>query len=81
MSDRTEPEQAQQSKRSGLSVRQVVGIVVLVAFVVFLIENNHSVQVRLLVPEKRISLSLALLIAGALGALGLLLIQRRRHRK
>jgi uncharacterized integral membrane protein len=82
MADETQ-EQApqQQAKKSSISVRQVIGALVLIAFVVFLIENNHQVTVRLLVPEEDISLSLALLIAGVLGALGLLLIQRRRRHK
>jgi uncharacterized integral membrane protein len=79
MSDQ-EVQQTQQSRGVHISIRQIVGIVVLAAFVAFLVENNHQVTVRLLVPEREISLSLALLIAGVLGALALLLIQHRRHK-
>jgi uncharacterized integral membrane protein len=82
MSDETIQQQQQsQSTGSRFGFRQILGVLVLAAFVVFLVENNHQVTVRLIVPERRISLSLALLIAGILGALGLLLVQHRRHRK
>jgi uncharacterized integral membrane protein len=82
MSNETsQDEQTTSSTGSRFGIRQVVGVVVLVAFVVFLVENNHDVTVRLLVPERRISLSIALLIAGVLGALAMLLFQHRRHRR
>lgn len=81
MSDQTSQDQQTSSTGSRVGVRQVLGIVVLAAFVVFLVENNHDVTVRLIVPERRISLSIALLIAGVLGALGLLLVQHRRHKR
>lgn len=79
MADETQ-ENVQESKRT-ISAKQVLGVIFLVVFVVFLIENNHKVTVRLLIPERSISLSLALLIAGILGAVGLLLLQRRRRHR
>jgi uncharacterized integral membrane protein len=79
MADETQ-ENVQESKRT-ISAKQILGVIFLVVFVVFLIENNHKVTVRLLIPERSISLSLALLIAGILGAVGLLLLQRRRRHR
>lgn len=61
-----------------VSLRQIIGVLLLIAFVVFLVENTQRVTVRLLVPEVKTSLAIALLIAGLLGALGLLLLQHRR---
>ena len=72
-------EEPKQAKKSSISVRQVIGVIVLVALAVFLVENYHQVKVRLLIPEVSVSLSLVLLIAVVLGALGLLLLQRRRR--
>lgn len=80
----TEPQQGESTSSSGgrrVSFGQVIGVILLVAFVVFLVENTQRVTVRLLVPEVRTSLALALLIAGLLGALGLLLLQRRRRHR
>lgn len=82
MSDQTQPSETRSSSPSRtISARQVIGALLLIAFVVFLIENTHKVTVRLLVPEVETSLALALLIAGLLGALGLLLLQHRRRHK
>ena len=81
MSAQTPQQESPKSKSRSISFRQILGLLVLAVFVVFLVENNHQVTVRLIVPEKQISLSLALLAAGVLGALGLLLIQHRRHRR
>jgi uncharacterized integral membrane protein len=79
MADETREQQAPQAEKRSVSARQVVGAILIIAFVVFLVENYHRVKVRLLIPEVSISLSLALLIAGVLGALGLLLLQHRRR--
>ncbi|MGI8700754.1 MAG: hypothetical protein ACR2JU_06035 [Nocardioidaceae bacterium] len=80
MSAQQQPDSRSSSGGRRISVRQVVGAILLVAFVVFLVENTQRVTVRLIVPEVRTSLALALLIAGVLGALGLLLLQHRRRR-
>lgn len=82
MSGETQPTESRSSSDGRrISVRQVIGVLLLVAFVVFLVENTRTVTVRLLVPEVETSLALALLIAGLLGALGLLLLQHRRRHK
>lgn len=80
----TQPEQTESrsspSEGRRISIRQIVGAILLIAFVVFLVENTRRVTVRLIVPEVETSLALALLIAGLLGALALLLLQHRRRR-
>lgn len=81
MAVQPEQDNSQASTGRRISIRQVVGAILLVAFVVFLVENTRPVTVRLIVPEVRTSLALALLIAGLLGALGLLLLQHRRRRR
>jgi uncharacterized integral membrane protein len=83
MSDDPRQETTGAEPRTGrrISVGQVIGAIVLVVFVIFLVENNHKVKVRLIIPEKSISLSLALLAAGLLGAIALLLLQYRRRKK
>ena len=80
----SQPQSTESRSSSGgrrISARQVIGALLLIAFIVFLVENTQRVTVRLLVPEVRTSLALALLIAGLLGALGLLLLQHRRRHK
>lgn len=80
MTEQQQQESGVEKRHRSLGVRQIIGLVFLVAFVVFLAENTQRVTVRLIVPEERISLALALLIAGVLGAIGVLLVQyRRRH--
>lgn len=83
MSSDPQESESRSSSSAGrrISVSQIIGAVLLVAFVVFLLENTGRVTVRLIVPEVRTSLALALLIAGLLGALALLLLQHRRRRK
>ena len=69
------------SARSKVTAGQVAALVVLTVLVVVILENTRRVTVRLIVPEVHTSLAVALLIAGVLGALVLLLVQRRRgHR-
>ncbi len=60
--------------------RLIVGVVFLIAFVLFLIENNHRVAIRFVGPRVHASLTIALLIAAALGSLTTLFIQHRRGR-
>ena len=62
--------------------RQVAGVVLLVLALVFIFENTRSVKVRLIIPEVKVPLFVALLLAAVLGGLAMLLIQwRRRSRK
>ncbi|HZC71078.1 MAG TPA: LapA family protein [Jatrophihabitans sp.] len=65
-----------------LSAGQIAGLLALVLVLVFIFENTKSVDVRLIIPEVKAPLFVALLIAAVLGALATLLIQwRRRSRK
>ena len=69
-------------QRSGLAVSQIVGAVLLLIVIVFILENTRTVTMRLIFPEVKVSLAVALLIAALLGGVGVLLLQfRRRHRK
>lgn len=70
------------SGRKGLAVSQIVGAVLLLIVIVFILENTRTVTMRLIFPEVKVSLAVALLIAALLGGVGVLLLQfRRRHRK
>jgi Lipopolysaccharide assembly protein A domain len=65
-----------------LTPRQIAGIVFLVLALIFIFENTRSVKVRFIVPEVKLPLYFALLVAAVLGVLATLLIQwRRRSRK
>jgi uncharacterized integral membrane protein len=65
-----------------LTPRQVAGVVLLVLALVFIFENTRSVKVRFIIPEVKLPLYFALLVAAVLGGLATLLIQwRRRSRK
>ena len=78
----TSPPPAPGSGRSGVATAQIAGAVLLLIVIVFILENTRTVTMRLIVPEVRVSLAVALLIAALLGGLGVLLLQfRRRHRK
>ena len=61
--------------------RQVVGIVLLVLALIFIFGNTKTVKVRLIVPDVKLPLFVALLIAAVLGSLVTLLIQWQRRRK
>ena len=70
------------SKRSGFAAAQIVGAVLLLIVIVFILENTRTVTMRLIFPEVKVSLAVALLIAALLGGIGVLLLQfRRRHKK
>jgi uncharacterized integral membrane protein len=55
--------------------------VLLILLVVFLAENTRNVKMRLIIPEVRAPLFLALLIAAALGALTMVIMRWRRGRR
>lgn len=64
-----------------ISPKQIIGLIVLAVFIVFIAENTRRVPVRLIGPEVHTSLAVALLISAVLGAAAILLVQqRRRHR-
>jgi len=68
------------AKRS-VSVGQILGGLLFVLTIVFIVENSRSVKIRLIVPEVKAPLYVAILIAAVLGALiaSLLRYRRRRH--
>jgi uncharacterized integral membrane protein len=71
-----------QQPRPKLTPGQIAGIVLLVLALIFIFENTASVKVRFIVPQVKLPLYFALLIAAVLGGLATLLIQwRRRSRK
>jgi uncharacterized integral membrane protein len=70
------------SQRPRLTPGQIAGAVLLVLALVFIFENTSSVKVRMLFPQLKVPLFIALLLAAVLGSLVTLLIQwRRRSRK
>jgi uncharacterized integral membrane protein len=76
------PSSPASSQRKGVAVAQIVGAVLLLIVIVFILENTRTVTMRLIFPEVKVSLAVALLIAALLGGVGVLLLQfRRRHKK
>ena len=76
------PPSASAGRRRGIAAAQIVGAVLLLIVIVFILENTRTVTMRLIFPEVRVSLAVALLIAALLGGVGVLLLQfRHRHRK
>jgi uncharacterized integral membrane protein len=66
--------------RPAFVARHLLALIVLVAAVVFIIENTRRVRIRALGPEVTAPLWLVLLITLVAGMLVLALIQRRRRR-
>jgi uncharacterized integral membrane protein len=60
---------------------QVVGAVLLVLALIFIFENTKRVSVRLVIPEVRLPLFVALLIAALCGSGITLLLQYQRRRR
>ncbi len=75
-SESQEPE-----RRRRISTRQIIGLIFVVLFIVFLLENTAKVQIRFVGPRVHAPLYLALIIAAVLGALATLFIQHRRARR
>jgi len=68
--------------KSGMGFAQILGIIVLILVMVFLLENTRTVTLRLIGPEVKAPLYVAILIAAVLGALAAALLRfRRKHRK
>ena len=67
--------------KRAISVGQILAGILFVVVVVFVLENTRVVTVRLLFPEVRVSLALALVIAAVLGALIAALLRYRRTRR
>jgi uncharacterized integral membrane protein len=67
--------------KRAISTGQILGAVLFVLVIVFIIENSRQVKIRLIGPEVKAPLYVAILIAAVLGALitALLRYRRRRH--
>jgi uncharacterized integral membrane protein len=76
-----EREPPREPAKSRIGPRLIAEAVLLVLLVIFLAENTRSVKMRLIVPEVRAPLFLALLIAGVLGALAVMIARRQRRRR
>jgi uncharacterized integral membrane protein len=72
---------ATSSEGRRFSVRQILGLVFVILFIVFLVENTAKVNIRFVGPRVHAPLYLALLIAAVLGSLATLFIQRRRGKR
>jgi uncharacterized integral membrane protein len=73
------PEPSPGPKRA-VSTGQILGGVLLILVVIFILENSREVKVRLIIPEVKAPLYVAILIAAVLGALIAWLLRYRRHR-
>jgi uncharacterized integral membrane protein len=63
-----------------VSVGQILGGLLFVLVIVFIIENSRKVKIRLIVPEVKAPLYVAILIAAVLGSVITWLLRYRRHR-
>jgi uncharacterized integral membrane protein len=67
-------------RKRAVSAGQILGGLLFVLTIVFIIENSRSVKIRLIFPEIKAPLYVAILIAAVLGALIASLLRYRRHR-
>jgi uncharacterized integral membrane protein len=67
-------------KKRAVSVGQILGGLLFVLVIVFIIENSRKVKIRLIVPEVKAPLYVAILIAAVLGSIITWLLRYRRHR-
>jgi uncharacterized integral membrane protein len=63
-----------------ISVGQILGGLLFVLVIIFIIENSRKVKIRLIVPEVKAPLYVAILIAAVLGSVITWLLRYRRHR-
>ena len=77
----TPPPHGPPAKRPRLTAGQIAGLLVLVLALVFIFENTKSVKVRFIIPEVKLPLYFALLVAAVLGGLVALFIQWRWRSK
>jgi uncharacterized integral membrane protein len=67
-------------KKRPVSVGQILGGLLFVLVIIFIVENSRSVKIRLIIPEVKAPLYIAILIAAVLGSLITWLLRYRRHR-
>jgi uncharacterized integral membrane protein len=63
-----------------VSVGQILGGLLFVLVIIFIIENSRKVKIRLIIPEVKAPLYVAILIAAVLGSGITWLLRYRRHR-
>ncbi|MFN2560478.1 MAG: lipopolysaccharide assembly LapA domain-containing protein [Jatrophihabitans sp.] len=63
-----------------VSVGQILGGLLFVLVIIFIIENSRKVKIRLIIPEVKAPLYVAILIAAVLGSVITWLLRYRRHR-
>ncbi len=76
----TPPGPGPAEKKRPVSVGQILGGLLFVLVIIFIAENSRSVKIRLIIPEVKAPLYIAILIAAVLGALITWLLRYRRHR-
>jgi len=67
-------------RKRSVSAGQILGGLLFVLTIVFIVENSRSVKIRLIFPEVKAPLYVAILISAVLGALIASLLRYRRHR-
>lgn len=80
MSEEHTPRSRTESRRPA-PWRLIIAVILLAVIVVFVLENNHKVNIRFVGPTVHASLALALLVSALLGALMGFSIQRHRRRR
>lgn len=68
------------STKRPISVGQILGGLLFVLVIIFIIENSRQVKIRLIIPEVKAPLYVAILIAAVLGSVITWLLRYRRHR-
>src|SRR3954467_15111510 len=63
-----------------VSVGQILGGLLFVLVIIFIIENSRKVKIRLIIPEVKAPLYIAILISAVLGSAITWLLRYRRHR-
>jgi uncharacterized integral membrane protein len=75
-----QPTHEPEKKQITFSLPQVVGAVLLVLLIIFIVENTHSVPIRIIAgPELHPPVWVAILIAAVVGALISALLRYRRR--
>jgi uncharacterized integral membrane protein len=77
----TPPPQPPQQRGWSPTSRLIAGMLALVLVLIFIFENTKSVKVRFIIPEVKLPLYFALLVAAVLGGLVALFIQWRWRSK
>ena len=68
-------------KKRPVSVGQILGGLLFVLVIIFIVENSRSVKIRLIGPEVKAPLYVAILIAAVLGSIITALLRYRRRRR